>query len=116
MAGHTGIIEVTIKSLEAMDTGIGVIRQAVEKMSGILLITADHGNAEEMLDSNGNPKTSHSRNPVPFIVYDPNYDPKNYGLNKQISEPQLANIASTILFFLGYQKPDFYLDSLCKVT
>ena len=73
------------------------------------MITADHGNAEEKLENN-KPKTSHTVNPVPFIIYDPQYA-NEYILNT-MKEPQLANLASTILFYLGYNAPSIYYPSL----
>ena len=109
MAGHTGIIDVTIKSLEAMDKAIGKIKSKIDELGGVLLITADHGNAEEKLENN-NPKTSHTVNPVPFIIYDPHYKGE-YILNK-VNEPQLANLASTLLFYLGFKAPKIYYPSL----
>ena len=112
MAGHTGKLDVTKKSIEIMDGAIGNIKGKIDKLNGILIITSDHGNAEEMIDIKGNPKTSHTTNSVSFIIYDPNYINK-YELNK-LEDPQLANIASTILFFLGLHPPNFYLPSLVK--
>ncbi|KKM66194.1 hypothetical protein LCGC14_1483690, partial [marine sediment metagenome] len=66
------------------------IKGKIDKLNGILIITSDHGNAEEMIDIKGNPKTSHTTNSVSFIIYDPNYVNK-YELNK-FEDPQLANI------------------------
>jgi len=110
MAGHTGVLDVTIKSIEAMDHAIGLLKEKTDKLSGVMLITSDHGNAEEKFEANGRPKTSHTLNPVPFIVYDPGYR-KEYFLAPH-SERQLANIASTVLWFLGFSPPNGYLPSL----
>ena len=92
-----------------MDKAIGKIKSKIDELGGVLLITADHGNAEEKLEKN-NPKTSHTVNPVPFIIYDPHYKGE-YILNK-VNEPQLANLASTLLFYLGFKAPKIYYPSL----
>ena len=86
MVGHTGVFQAVVCGLEGMDIQLGRIREAVEKAGGILVITADHGNSDDMyehdkktgkviLDLNGKPKakTSHSLNPVPCVIYDPQY-------------------------------------------
>jgi 2,3-bisphosphoglycerate-independent phosphoglycerate mutase len=112
MAGHTGNYDVTIKSIEIMDEAINGIKKRIDEINGILVITADHGNAEEMFDKKGNPKTAHTTNLVPLIVYDPLYK-NQYGLNRGV-DPQLGNVASSILFFLGLHPPDFYMPSLFK--
>ena len=85
MVGHTGVFEAVVCSMEGMDLQIGRLKEAVDKAGGIMVITADHGNADDMYEhdkkgevkrkENGDPKakTSHSLNPVPCIIYDPEY-------------------------------------------
>ena len=89
MVGHTGNYEATIIGLEAVDDNIGKIMKVVKETDSILIVTADHGNAEEMFDSKGI-KTSHSLNKVPFIIYNEN------NIKIKDGEFGLANIASTI--------------------
>ena len=71
MVGHTGSIPAAVKAVEATDAALGRLLAAVEREGGIALVTADHGNAEEMLDSDGNAQTAHTSNPVPLVVTDP---------------------------------------------
>jgi 2,3-bisphosphoglycerate-independent phosphoglycerate mutase len=68
MVGHTGVIPAAIAAVEAADAGLGRVVEAVEKAGGVCLVTADHGNAEEMLEADGSPDTAHSTNPVPLVV------------------------------------------------
>lgn len=123
MVGHTGSLDSAIIAAETVDLCVGRITAAVRQAGGIALITADHGNLDEMFetDKKGNilrdkktglpsPKTSHTLNPVPFIVYDPLFAGE-YGLN-EMPAPGLGNVAATILFFLGYDPPADYLPSL----
>ncbi len=67
MVGHTGVMDAAIKAIEALDTCVGRISDAILKADGQILMTADHGNADEMLDENGNVMTAHSLNPVPLV-------------------------------------------------
>lgn len=138
MVGHTGVLRSTILAVEAVDLCLARLKHAVELAGGILIVTADHGNADEMYmrdkkgkfeyDKNGVPipKTSHTLNPVPFYLYDPantalgknvlaNTAPANagtYQLNSQVLQPGLANIAATLLNLLGYEAPADYWPSL----
>lgn len=118
MVGHTGVFQAVVCSMEAMDIQIGRIAKAVEKAGGILLITADHGNSDDMYEhtktgevkkkADGTPcaKTSHSLNPVPFIVYDPCYAGEyDRELNKGLG---ITSVAATCMEMLGYIAPDFY--------
>ena len=112
MVGHFAEIEPTITALEAIDIQLSRIAKKVDELGGILLITGDHGNAEELLDEDGNPKTSHSLNKVPFIFYDNTKNRDLYTPNNEIKNPGLSNIASTISTLLGlsdfpeaWQKP-----------
>ena len=100
MIGHTANIPATTAAIEAIDVSLAQIAKKVDELGGILIITADHGNAEELLDENGNPKTAHTTNLVPCIFY----DNTNNKLNYQISDlPNLglANLASTVAVLLG---------------
>ena len=109
MVGHTGNYEATIKSMEAVDNNLGKIINTCIKNNYILLVTADHGNAEEMLDDKGNNKTSHSLNKVPFIIVANNIDFKikngNFGL---------ANVASTITTLMGIPKNSMWNESIIE--
>ena len=69
MVGHTGVFEAAVEAVETVDTCVGRVAEAVKKMGGAMFMTADHGNADRMLDTDGSPFTAHTTNPVPFIVY-----------------------------------------------
>ena len=100
MVGHTGNIEAAIKALEAIDECVSRVVKAINEVGGILLITADHGNSEQMIDyKTGEPYTAHTTNPVPLaIVGIPN--------NKKIKEGRLADLAPTMLDLMGLEKPN----------
>jgi 2,3-bisphosphoglycerate-independent phosphoglycerate mutase len=101
MVGHSGKIEPTIKAVETVDAYLGEIEKAVRAKGGAMLITADHGNAEMMIDpATGGPHTAHTTNPVPFIVMAE--DAKQYGLKPNGS---LRDISPTILGMLGITEP-----------
>ncbi|MBR3180566.1 2,3-bisphosphoglycerate-independent phosphoglycerate mutase [Candidatus Saccharibacteria bacterium] len=107
MVGHFAELEPTIAALEAIDISLARIAKKVDELGGILLITGDHGNAEELLDKDGNPKTSHSTNKVPFIFYDNTNNRDNYTANNDIESPGLSNVAATIATLLGLENyPD----------
>ena len=126
MVGHTGNILATRCSMEALDLQLKRILDVVDKLEGVALITADHGNADEMyeLDKKGNPKqnkdgsykakTSHTLNPVPFIIYD-NYYQDKYTVKADNGEFGLSNVAATAVNFLGYEAPDMWDASLVEV-
>jgi len=136
MVGHTGIYQAVVCSMEAMDIQIGRITKAVEKAGGIMIITADHGNSDDMyehekktgavsLKPDGTPraKTSHSLNPVPCIIYDPEYKgeysadkPDESGLNEGCLNEGLgiSSIAATCIQLLGYLPPPDYDKSVLK--
>ncbi len=119
MVGHTGVFNAVIESMEAMDKCIGRIKDAVEKVGGILILTADHGNADDMYEHDkktgdvkksdkGKPKskTAHSLNPVPCIIYDPDYqNDYNKELNKGLG---ISSIAATCMNLLGFEAPEDY--------
>jgi 2,3-bisphosphoglycerate-independent phosphoglycerate mutase len=97
MVGHTGSIPAAVKAVEAADEALGTILAAVERERGVALITADHGNAEEMLDPDGNPQTAHTSNPVPLVVTDPDVSLRTGG--------QLSDLVPTMISLLGLAKP-----------
>lgn len=126
MVGHTGSLSAAVKAVEAVDVQLGRILEVVRETDGVLIVTADHGNAEEMYHGVDGPgefkcntdgsymiKTSHTLNPVPFILYDPRPDP-GYALRKDMPRPGLANIGHTVLNLLGYAGPSFYAESLLR--
>ncbi|MBA4366131.1 MAG: 2,3-bisphosphoglycerate-independent phosphoglycerate mutase [Desulfobacterium sp.] len=99
MVGHTGVIPAAIKACEAVDENMKKVVTAIQAFGGTALITADHGNAEKMLDDNGHPHTAHTVNPVPLIIV--NEEMKNIKLRPGI----LGDIAPTILDIMGIAKP-----------
>jgi 2,3-bisphosphoglycerate-independent phosphoglycerate mutase len=120
MVGHTGNLEAAVVAVEVVDLCLARILPVIAKLQGALLVTADHGNADEMfevdaktkqpkLDKRGNPspKTSHTLNPVPFYVYAPSL-PELRIDDKGVEKPRLANIAATVLQLLGYKAPADY--------
>ena len=98
MVGHSGKLEPTIKAVETTDECVGRVVEAILAKGGVALITADHGNAETEIDENGRPQTSHTTNPVPFIVTDKNVVLREGGI--------LGDIAPTILDLLQIAKPE----------
>ena len=115
MVGHSGVMEAAIIAVETVDTCVGKLLKTIDELGGIAIITADHGNADEMFtEKNGvkTPKTSHTLNPVPFIIYDPQY--KNEYVMADVKNPGLSNVAATILNLLGYEKVEDYDASLIK--
>jgi 2,3-bisphosphoglycerate-independent phosphoglycerate mutase len=98
MVGHTGSIPATVKAVETVDACLGRVVAAVEERGGVALITADHGNAEQMLERDGtSPHTAHTTNPVPLIVTDPEVTLGDTG--------ELAGLAPTVLGFLRFKQP-----------
>jgi 2,3-bisphosphoglycerate-independent phosphoglycerate mutase len=98
MVGHTGSIPATVKAVETVDACLGRVVAAVEERDGVALITADHGNAEQMLEADGkSPHTAHTTNPVPLIVTDPEVRLRDTG--------ELSDLAPTVLGFLGFKQP-----------
>jgi len=101
MVGHSGKIEPTVKAVETVDGCLGEIEKAIRARGGAMLITADHGNAEMMIDpATGGPHTAHTTNPVPFIVISENF--KQFSLRPNGS---LRDISPTILAMLNLPKP-----------
>ncbi|KAK7529783.1 BPG-independent protein [Phyllosticta citribraziliensis] len=101
MVGHTGVYEAAIRGVAETDRAIGAIYEQCVKSGYTLFITADHGNAEEMLNDEGGPKTSHTLNKVPFVMANA---PKNYSLEK--ANGVLGDVAPTILNVMGLGQPD----------
>jgi len=99
MVGHTGILSAAIKAMETVDACVGRVVDALLAVGGIALITADHGNCEQMDDGSGTPHTAHTSNQVPLILVDP--DRRGGRLREGI----LADIAPTILTLLGLPQP-----------
>ena len=98
MVGHTGSLEATIKALETIDECIGRVVEAIEEKNAVLLITADHGNAEQMIDYvTGEPHTAHTTNPVPLVLIGKE--------NVKLKEGKLADLAPTMLDIMGIEKP-----------
>lgn len=116
MVGHSGKLEPAITAIETVDACVGRLTERVLALNGVVIITADHGNSDEMFtEKNGErlPKTSHTLNPVPFCILDAR-GYTNYSL-AVIEEPGLANVAATIMNLLGYGQPDDYEPSLVQM-
>ncbi len=126
MVGHTGNMLATRCSMEALDLQLGRILKVLDKLGGVALITADHGNADEMyeldkkgeakLNKDGSPKakTSHTLNPVPCIIYDNFYSDK-YTVKEQKASFGLSDVAATTVNLLGYEAPEMWDESLIEI-
>ncbi len=117
MVGHTGDLPAAILAMECVDLALGRLLRGIEGLGGVALVTADHGNADEMfqrsksgvLDQDA-ARTSHTLNPVPLTLFDPaRLSP---GLGAAVQGPGLANVAATVLELLGYRPPEDYAPSL----
>ncbi len=126
MVGHTGNLDATVESVKALDVALGRVLKVMDELGGTVVITADHGNCEQMFavdkktgktvqgaGGGFEPLTSHTLNPVPFIIHGPDTD--KFELNNGKEDIGLGNIAATIFNLLGYEKPEDYLDSIIKV-
>ena len=111
MVGHTGNYDATVEAMEAVDYNIGRIMNAVDETNSILIVLADHGNAEEMIDDKGAVKTSHTTNPVPFIIYGNNID----NINFKQGDFGLANLASTITDLLNVESNPVWKESMIEI-
>lgn len=100
MVGHTGVFDAAVKAVEAVDWGVKKVSDAIAEMGGVTCITADHGNADRMIDRDGTPFTAHTTNPVPFCVvgYDECKELRAGGV--------LADIAPTMLDIMGLPQPE----------
>jgi 2,3-bisphosphoglycerate-independent phosphoglycerate mutase len=96
MVGHTGVFNAAVKAVEAVDKCIGILFEKVRASGGLLILTADHGNAEQMLDENGGIHTAHTCDKVPFLICDPEV---------RVQDGILADIAPTLLEIMGIEKP-----------
>jgi len=128
MVGHTGDLEAAVVAAETVDISLKRLLEAVKQSGGIAVITADHGNLDEMYEVDAKTgsfvkdqvsgkyknKTSHTLNPVPFIIYDPDFKGE-YSPDLSMKDPGLGNIAATLLAILGFDAPDDYLPSLIKL-
>jgi 2,3-bisphosphoglycerate-independent phosphoglycerate mutase len=99
MVGHTGVIPAAVKAIETVDAALGEVVRAVHETGGVLVITADHGNSDHMLEDDGSPNTAHSLNPVPLIVTSPAAGALREG-------GILADVAPTVLDLLGEDQPE----------
>ena len=97
MVGHTGVIEAAVRGVETVDRCLGEVVAAVHESGGAVVITADHGNSDHMLEDDGSPNTAHSLNPVPFIVTVHGIELRDEGV--------LADVAPTVLEILGFEQP-----------
>ena len=98
MVGHTGVFDAAVKAVETVDECVGKTVEAIKRVGGIALITADHGNAEKMYEEDGvSPFTAHTTNKVPFVVV---------GANVMLKEGRLCDIAPTILDLIGLSEPE----------
>jgi 2,3-bisphosphoglycerate-independent phosphoglycerate mutase len=116
MVGHTGKLESTVIAVETVDVCLGRILPVIAELKGALIVTADHGNADQMfeldkktkkaqVDEKGKPraKTSHTLNPVPFYIYAPTLPALR--IDAAVPKPRLANVAATTLQLMGYEPP-----------
>ncbi len=123
MVGHTGVLDAAVKAVETVDQCVGELEAAIKELGGTLVLTADHGNSDQMVEvdkktkqaklRNGKPipKTSHTLNPVPLVVTGSGVDAVNLS---ELKQPGLSNLAATLLFLLGYDKPEGYDPSLLE--
>jgi 2,3-bisphosphoglycerate-independent phosphoglycerate mutase len=97
MVGHTGVIEAAVKAVETVDECLGRVVEAVHESGGVCIVTADHGNADHMLEPDGSPNTAHSMNPVPLVITGDVGELRDGGT--------LADVAPTVLALLGEEQP-----------
>jgi len=124
MVGHTGVFEAAVLAMQAVDLAIGRILPAVLKANGTLVVTADHGNLDDMAerdksgrplvgpDGRVKPRVSHTLNPVPFIIVDG--AKRALKLRGDLPQAGLANVAATLLELLGYEPPDEFEPSVLE--
>jgi len=115
MVGHTGNLGATVEAMTVIDECMAELMAVIEELGGVLIYTADHGNADVMYtEAKGvrSPKTSHTLSPVPFAIFDPNYNGE-YRIAPPTT-PGLANVAATLCNLLGFEAPDDYLPGLIE--
>jgi 2,3-bisphosphoglycerate-independent phosphoglycerate mutase len=123
MVGHTGVLDAAVTAMEVVDRCLGRLQEAVERVGGTMIVTADHGNLDMMWEAvkttgevkrgpDGEPviKTSHTLSPVPWLLTGATAD--RFRANPAVEHPGIGNIAATIMVLLGFQPPDDYLPSL----
>ena len=98
MVGHTGVIAAAVQAIETVDECLGEVVAAVHERGGVCVVTADHGNADHMLEPDGSPNTAHSLNPVPLIL-------TSSGVRLREEGGILADVAPTVLQALGIEQP-----------
>ena len=111
MVGHTGNFESAVKAVEVVDESIGKVMEACIKNDYVLLVMADHGNAEEMIGEKGEALTAHTTNPVPFIIYGNDID----NIKFKTGDFGLANLAATITDLLGVEKNPVWKESMIEI-
>ncbi|MBU1070544.1 2,3-bisphosphoglycerate-independent phosphoglycerate mutase [Myxococcota bacterium] len=122
MVGHTGVFRSATVAIESVDLALSRIIPAVKKAGGVLIVTADHGNADEMFmtkkgkvetDAAGEPvpKTAHTLNPVMYLIYDP---AGRWTVDADVTAPGIGNNAATVLNLLGFEAPENYLHTLVR--
>eukprot|EP01107_Rhizomastix_libera_P011084 TRINITY_DN28459_c0_g1_i1.p1 TRINITY_DN28459_c0_g1~~TRINITY_DN28459_c0_g1_i1.p1 ORF type:complete len:570 (+),score=155.08 TRINITY_DN28459_c0_g1_i1:26-1711(+) len=114
MVGHTGNIESVLKAMLVIEEQLKIVVPAIEKLGGICMITADHGNAEQMYDKTGALMTSHTTNPVNFFIVDPLYKGEYVIDTTGIPTPGLTNLTASYINMLGFNAPSMYDRSLIK--
>lgn len=97
MVGHTAVFEAAVKAVETVDTCVGRVYEAIQKVGGTMVLTADHGNADMIWDENHNPFSAHTTNPVPFLITDENVELRTTG--------NLGDITPTMLELLNEEQP-----------
>ena len=117
MVGHSGRLDPAVVAIETVDESVGRLVEKVRALGGTVVITADHGNSDEMFtEKNGvrTPKTSHTLNPVPFCILEPGDRPR--WTLAGTAQPGLANVAATLLNLLGFEAPEDYEPSLIRLV
>jgi 2,3-bisphosphoglycerate-independent phosphoglycerate mutase len=116
MVGHTGNLDATRIAVEVVDLCLARLVPVIEELGGVLVLTADHGNADQMLDrapdGTEKPRTSHSLNPVPFVILDPREPGRAPAMRTDLPDAGLGNVAATCLELMGLQPPNDYLPSV----
>ena len=100
MVGHTGVFDAAVRAVETVDTCVGAITEKVLSVGGTMILTADHGNAEQMMGADGTPYTAHTINDVPIILI-----AERFSKNSKLRSGKLADVAPTMLAIIGIKKP-----------